>query len=293
MPLLLACLLLLISAALAGAAEKQQVEASAEAGDETEPTTLCALIETSARANGLPVEFFTRLIWKESTFRPGAISPKGAQGIAQFMPGTAALRRLADPFDPVEAIPASARYLRELAERFGNLGLAAAAYNAGEARAARLVAKGDRLPWETEEYVFAITGRPVEDWVGPQAPLRIDAGLSAPREPSCLSLAATLARPGAGADLVSSIAKAPWAPWGVQVAGNFSLNRAMASFSAVQRRYAGVIGDALPLVVRSVNRSRGQAPLFQIRLPATDRGAADAMCQKLRAKGGACVVMRN
>jgi soluble lytic murein transglycosylase-like protein len=241
----------------------------------------------------LPVAFFTRLIWKESTFRPGAVSAKGAEGIAQFMPGTAALRRLADPFDPVEAIPASARYLRELKERFGNLGLAAAAYNAGEARAARLVDKGDRLPWETEDYVFAITGRPVEDWRAPQAPLRIEAGLSAPREESCLSLAATLARPGAGADFVSPIAKASWAPWGVQIAGNFSLNRAMASFSAVQRRYAAVIGDALPMVVRSVNRSRGVAPIFQIRLPAGDRGAAEAICQKLRAKGGACVVMRN
>ena len=47
------------------------------------------------------------------------------------------------------------------------------------------------------------------------------------------------------------------------------------------------------MVVRSVNRSRGVAPLFQIRLPADDRVAAEAMCQKLRAKGGACVVMRN
>jgi hypothetical protein len=295
--LVLACLIALLSSTVAGAAEgPNRVEAKAEAGEENAPTTpatLCSLIETAARANGLPIEFFTRLIWKESTFRPGAVSPKGAQGIAQFMPGTAARRRLSDPFDPVEAIPASARYLRELASRFGNLGIAAAAYNAGEARVARWMASDNRLPLETEDYVFAITGRPAADWRGPQAPARPGAGLSAPREASCLGLAAALARPGAGAEVVAAIPKAPWSPWGVQVAGNFSLNRALASFAALQRRHQAVIGSSPPMVVRSVNRSRGAAPLFQIRLPAASRDAADAMCRKLRGAGGACIVMRN
>ena len=52
-------------------------------------------------------------------------------GVAQFMSGTASERGLADPFDPATAIPASAKLLAELARRFGNLGLSAAAYNAG------------------------------------------------------------------------------------------------------------------------------------------------------------------
>src|SRR5205814_6611619 len=64
----------------------------------------------------------------------GAVSPKGAEGIAQFMPGTAAERGLANPFDPEQAIPHAARFLAELKRRFGNLGMAAAAYNAGPAR---------------------------------------------------------------------------------------------------------------------------------------------------------------
>ena len=291
--LFLACVLSL-AAAISRAAEAPEADGAEPAQSPTEPSTLCALIEKSAQANDLPVEFFTRLIWKESTFRPGAVSPKGAEGIAQFMPGTAALRRLSDPFDPVEAIPASAAYLRDLVARFGNLGKAAAAYNAGEARVARWLESGGRLPFETEDYVFAITGRPASDWLRPEEPKPPPgAGISAPREPSCLGLAASLARPGAGADIVSSIEKAPWSPWGVQVAGNFSLNRAMASFAALQRRHQAVIGSTPPMVVRSVNRSRGVAPLFQIRLPAPSRDAADAICRKLRAAGGACIIMRN
>ena len=59
------------------------------------------------------------------------MSPVGAQGIAQFMPGTASERGLFDPFDPVSALPKAAEFLEELHHTFGNLGLAAAAYNAG------------------------------------------------------------------------------------------------------------------------------------------------------------------
>src|SRR5437763_8039026 len=76
--------------------------------------TVCRLIERAAQANGLPVGFFTRIIWRESSFRAGVVSPAGAQGIAQFMPGTAAARGLADPFDPEQAIPKSARLLADL-----------------------------------------------------------------------------------------------------------------------------------------------------------------------------------
>ena len=102
--------------------------------------TLCGIIEKSAAANGLPTGFFTRLIWRESSLRLGVTSPAGAQGIAQFMPGTAAERGLADPFDPQQALPESAKFLAELSSRFGNLGLAAAAYNAGPTRIASWLA---------------------------------------------------------------------------------------------------------------------------------------------------------
>src|ERR1700730_1595281 len=99
-----------------------------------------------ARAgNDLPEEFFTRLIWQESRFDPAAVSPAGAQGIAQFMPQTAAMRGLTNAFEPLQALRESASYLRELRLTFrGNLGLATAAYNAGPGPVEGL-ARGPRL----------------------------------------------------------------------------------------------------------------------------------------------------
>ena len=107
---------------------------------------------------------FVRLIWKESRFDPNAVSPVGAEGIAQFMPGTARLRRLENPFDIEQAIPASAKYLGELKTGFGNLGLAAAAYNAGENRVSRWLSSGGYLPLETENYVLDIMGEPADNF---------------------------------------------------------------------------------------------------------------------------------
>ena len=90
--------------------------------------TVCSEIDDRASEHGLPQSFIARLIWKESLFDPGAVSPKGAQGIAQFMPGTAKLRGLDDPFDAKKALAASAAYLAELRTRFGNLGRELAAF---------------------------------------------------------------------------------------------------------------------------------------------------------------------
>jgi transglycosylase-like protein with SLT domain len=133
-------------------------------------STLCGAVETAARQEGLPVNFFTRLIWRESAFHSGAVSPAGAQGVAQFMPGTATERGLAEPFDPAAAIPASAKLLAELARRFGNLGLAAAAYNAGPNALADWLSGKGVLPLETQDYVLGITGHEAEEWRGAKPP---------------------------------------------------------------------------------------------------------------------------
>ena len=131
--------------------------------------SICLLLESAARSNGLPVEFFARVIWQESRFRPNAVGPmtrsgKRALGIAQFMPGTAAERQLLNPFDPIQALPKSAEFLRDLRRQFGNLGLAAAAYNAGPRRVREWLAGTGPMPSETRNYVFAITGSTVEQW---------------------------------------------------------------------------------------------------------------------------------
>src|SRR5215510_8235995 len=131
--------------------------------------SLCPLIQSVAAQNELPVEFFARLIWQESRLRPDAVGPvtrsgKRAQGIAQFMPATAAERFLLDAFDPAQALPKSAEFLRELRAKFGNLGLAAAAYNAGPQRVQDWLSGKRTLPSETLAYVRSVTGHSAEEW---------------------------------------------------------------------------------------------------------------------------------
>jgi hypothetical protein len=121
---------------------------------------------STAKTHDLPLAFFTNLIWQESRFDPTSVSRAGARGIAQFMPRTAAEFGVDDPFDPSQALPASARLLRQLQLKFGNLGLAAAAYNAGPGRVTDWLRKGKALPKETRSYVQIITGRPAESWRG-------------------------------------------------------------------------------------------------------------------------------
>src|SRR5689334_12230515 len=126
--------------------------------------SMCLMIESAARSNDLPLEFFARVIWQESRFQADAVGPRtrsgaSAQGIAQFMPRTAAERGLLDPFDPVQALPKSAEFLSELRGEFGSLGLAAAAYNAGPQRVRDYLAGRGGMPAETRAYVMAITGK--------------------------------------------------------------------------------------------------------------------------------------
>lgn len=262
------------------------------AGGDAGPTTdnalatLCGIVESSAMAEGLPVGFFTRLIWRESAFQPTAVSPAGAQGVAQFMPRTASERGLANPFDPAAAIPESAKLLAELELRFGNLGLAAAAYNAGPTAVDNWLAGKDALPFETQDYVLAITGYSAEDWRGPTPPSSASPKPAAP----CLSLVATLRTgPPAASPVVSGL----FAPWGVQVAGSFSKAEALTAFARAEARYASVIGGMDPFILGAPLMSRGFRPFYRVRLPAQSRAEAQKICARLEAAGGACVVLRS
>ncbi len=125
---------------------------------------LCDALFTSARNAGLPVQFLANLIWQESGLRNNTVSRAGALGIAQFMPQTAKENGLNDPFDPHQAIPASAKLLQQLRDQFGNLGFAAAAYNAGPHRVSDWLASGHVLPRETLDYVLRVTGRSADQW---------------------------------------------------------------------------------------------------------------------------------
>jgi hypothetical protein len=130
---------------------------------------ICDALAEATRSNDLPAHFFIRLLYQESSFRPYVISSAGALGIAQFTEETASERGLDNPFDPLQAIPASGRLLHDLYQRFGNLGLAAAAYNAGPKRIQDWLANKGPLPQETQDYVKVITSRPAETWTGAQS----------------------------------------------------------------------------------------------------------------------------
>jgi hypothetical protein len=247
---------------------------------------VCRLIESAARAHQLPVGFMTRVIWRESSFRPRVVSPAGAEGIAQFMPETAQERGLADPFDPEQAIPKAASLLADLRRRFGSLGAAAAAYNAGPARVASWLRGEAQLPMQTQTYVRLVTEHAVED--GAAVPVTdSDDGQS------CLALAAELRRErgGTGDD---DEGFAPFAPWGVQLSGNFSKAVALASFERARQRYAKAIGEeARPMIIGRRLRSRGTRRFYQVRLPAPSRQVAVNLCSRIMALGGSCVAMRS
>ena len=111
--------------------------------------------QDAARRHGIPEGLFARLVQQESGWNPAAVSHKGALGLAQLMPRTAAHLGV-DPADPHQNLEGGARYLRRQYERFGDWRLALAAYNAGPEAVAR---HGGVPPYrETMGYVKAILG---------------------------------------------------------------------------------------------------------------------------------------
>ena len=247
---------------------------------------ICTLIEENAERNGLPAPFFARLIWKESRFDHLAVSPAGAEGVAQFMPGTAKARGLADSFDIEQAIPASAAYLAELQEGFGNLGLAAAAYNAGEARVSRWLNSGGFLPLETEDYVLDITGLSADSFVGHRGAVEVkplDEKLSF--RDACLKLPVMKTRTVAMAQIVRK-------PWAIQVAGTFRRAAAVNQWERMRRQVGGTVASA-HIYVSRVRSPMGRRGIYAVRIGADSRSEADRICSQLRSRGGACVVLKN
>jgi hypothetical protein len=258
---------------------------------------MCLMIESAARANDLPLEFFARVIWQESRFQSDAVGPatrsgERAQGIAQFMPGTANERGLLDPFNPVQALPKSAEFLNELRGQFGNLGLAAAAYNAGPRRIQEWLAGTGYMPQQTRAYVVAITGTSVDDWAtagrNGKMPERVPTA-------SCRDLMALLTRApnpfvaGLEQHITLSAAKL----WGVQLAAGFSRDKALAMYARAIKRLSAVIGDQDPSLLSSRLRTRGSATFYQVRIGTDTRPEADGLCTRIRKAGGACFVLKN
>ncbi|MCI4663613.1 MAG: lytic transglycosylase domain-containing protein [Neomegalonema sp.] len=253
---------------------------------------ICRAIEHFAQRDGLPPPFFARLIWRESLFDPNAVSHAGAQGVAQFMPATARRRGLKDSFNPAEALGASAAFLADLRRQFGNLGLAAAAYNAGEGAIDGVRARRRGAPGETIAYVLAITGLPIEDWLDGKPKPKRNYALSAasmkgaPFLQACRALAATRR--------IKPMARsARWKPWGALISVNRSHRGAARIYAAARARSPKLFGAAPPLILRRRIPGRGRRALFAAMIGSNSRAAALRICRRIAARGAPCIVVKN
>jgi hypothetical protein len=286
-----ACVLVL---ALAATDLKAQEAAEPSDGQTSRQVqqSVCMLVESAARAHGLPVEFFVRLIWQESRFKPTAVGPltrsgRRALGIAQFMPGTAAERNLLDPLNPVEALPKAAEFLKDLRDQFGNLGLAAAAYNAGPGRVRAWMTGASSIPAETRAYVWAITGNSVDEWAkGGDVKAKTESGVS------CETLMAKLKQPPTTflAALQQRVVAGAIQPWGAILGAHRSRPEILDRYAALQQRFSAVLAGRDPILLE---RGRGSLPRYQVRVGADSRAAANDICKKIHSSGGDCVVLRN
>ncbi|WP_255573942.1 lytic transglycosylase domain-containing protein [Erythrobacter sp. SCSIO 43205] len=118
------------------------------------------LIRQAEARYRLPPRLLQALVWQESRFNPMAISPAGAAGLAQLMPATARELGVTNRHDPAQNIDGGARYLRQMLDRFGEIHLALAAYNAGPGAVSR--AGGIPRNRETPRYVRSVVQRWIE-----------------------------------------------------------------------------------------------------------------------------------
>jgi hypothetical protein len=263
---------------------------SGQNGATAQPATadeVCRALEQSAAENALPVEFFARVIWQESRFDAKAVSPKGAEGIAQFMPRTASWHGLVDPFDPIEALRHSAAYLRELLDRFGNLGLAAAAYNAGPERVSAWLTSHRALPAETRNYVALVTGWTADEWASSSPPEKAETTI--PQGVPCTRLANLILAPKQ--ERQRTVLYIP--RWGIQLAAHLSESTAWAIYRDRLKRFGSLIGDREPIVLHKDIPGMGRAKRYIITIADDDRGPLDKVCQKLIAADATCDVLRN
>lgn len=246
---------------------------------------VCRIISAASEKARIDPHFMARLLWQESLFDAAAISPAGAHGIAQFMPATAKRRGLKDPFNPAMAIFASARYLADMSKWYGNPGLAAAGYNAGESRVSDFIEDGRRLPPETRNYVQVITGLPGETWRDspPEAhdfTLAPDLDFHA----ACLKL-------GAGRSIRRF--RKPEPPWGVIIAAGRRQPTVEGFASRVRSEHPGLLSKSRIAYVNAVVPGFGTKPRVTAQVATDSRAAALRLCEQLRRRGAFCLVNRN
>jgi hypothetical protein len=241
-------------------------------------------------AEGLDVGFFARLLWRESLFDASAVSHAGAQGIAQFMPGTARLRGLADPFNPAEAILASADYLRTSSgssatsawRRWPTTPARSARRGSWRARPASRARRGPM--WRRSRAMGARRGATRRrEGAAPAPDLALEPGR--PFREACLEKAVARDFPSFAAPAEP---EPELLPWGVILA-------AQGSREAAERQAAGLAGlipgERIDHVRMRVPGSAQRRHVAQV--GRETRQAAEELCGRIRAGGAACMVLRN
>jgi hypothetical protein len=250
----------------------------------------CQALRDVSRTHDLDTVFFTRLIWQESRFDPNALSTANAQGIAQFIPSTAKLRGLSNPYNPALALDHSAQYLAELVDRFGNVGMAAVAYNGGETRATNFIAKTNGLASKTMNYVQIITGQSAEDWRD-TPPKSLDLALQ--KDKPFMSACLELAKKRSLSKIKSLNPKPKLPAWGVQMATGSTRAKASVMFKRNARACSNVIDGRKPNYIKKSPQVAGRKAYYVARLGAKSRGSAQKLCNCLRKFNCVCVVFKN
>jgi len=280
---------------LSGAKARVSSAASSNSGSGTQKGetqgSLCLLLDSAAHANDLPIKFFVRLIWQESRFRSDAVGPKTrngkrALGIAQFMPGTADEVNLLDPMNPIEALPKAAEFLRDLRRQFGNLGLAAAAYNAGPTRVREWLAGRGSVPSQTRAYVQAVTGATLDEWSKGREINRQKSKLTCDEAVALLKSTPTTFVAALEQHVIAGVLR----PWGAILGASNSRSKLIARYAMLQQHYATVLAGRDPILLE---RGRGPLPRYQVRVGADTHAAANDLCKRIHMRGGDCVVLRN
>jgi hypothetical protein len=250
----------------------------------------CTAIEVFSHRHGLDTGFFARLIWQESRFDPNALSHANARGIAQFIPSTARLRGLKDPYNPADALEHSAQYLAEMVQRFGNEGMAAIGYNGGERRAEGFL-NGKGLAPETVNYVPIITGLSAEQWRD-TPPQNHDFRLAP--DDSFYRACSQMATQRRLTPMKRIAPPAPaLKPWGVQLGFGTSEEAAKSKILSQTRSCrAQVTREKLDLVYVK-NRVSGKKGYYFARIGRTTRDGAQKLCASLKRERCACLVVQN
>jgi hypothetical protein len=185
------------------------------------------------------------------------------------------------------AHPPTADDLCELRDRFGNLGLAAAAYNAGPGRVSAWLASHRPLPGETRNYVAMVTGWTADEWASASPPQKPETTI--PRGVPCTRLANLILAPKQEAQRIATYVPR----WGVQLAAHLSESKAWALYRERLKRFASLIGDRDPIVLHKQIPGMGRAKRYIITIASDDRAPLDKLCEKLIALDVACDVLRN